>query len=123
MIIPIAILKPTHIQKKARVLSAASDQQLIKEKVEERARKEQATIDRELKRTAKKNKRNTKDPLKYFKKVGITLSEQNQCDPGSSTTNTGFSKGEKTKNVELNVKKPAKTKYKKFMERLLCSVR
>ena len=37
----------THIHtKKARVLSAASHQQLIKEKVEERARKEQARIDR-----------------------------------------------------------------------------
>ena len=59
----------------------------------------------------------------YLKKVGITLSEQNQCDPGPSTTNAGFSKEEKTKNVELNVKKPAKTKYKKFKERLPCSVR
>ena len=67
---------------KARVLTAALHQQLIKEKDEETARKEQARIDRELKRTAKKNKRNTKDPVKYLKKVGITLSEQNQFDPG-----------------------------------------
>ena len=32
-------------------------------------------IDRELKRAAKKNKRNTKYRVKYLKKVGITLSE------------------------------------------------
>ena len=44
---------------KARVLTAASHQQLIKEKDEERATKEKARIDRELKRTAEKNKRNT----------------------------------------------------------------
>ena len=44
---------------KARVLTAASHQQLIKEKDEERARKEKARIDRELKRTAEKNKRST----------------------------------------------------------------
>ena len=52
----------------ARVLTAALHQQLIKEKDEQRARKEKARIDRELKRTAKKNKRNTKDPVKYLKK-------------------------------------------------------
>ena len=53
---------------KARVLTAASHQHQIKEKDEERPRKEQARIDRELKRTAKKNKRNTKDPVKYLQK-------------------------------------------------------
>ena len=39
-----------------------------------------------------------------LKKTGIILSEQNQCDPGLSTTNTGSSKEENTKKVELNVK-------------------
>ena len=53
---------------KARVLTAALHQHLIKEKDEERPRKEQARIDRELKRTAKKKKRNTKDPVKYLQK-------------------------------------------------------
>ena len=84
-------------------LTAISHQQLIKEKDEEKARKEQARIDRELKHTAKKNKRNSKDLVKYFKKIGITLSEQNQCDPGPSTTNASTSKEENTKKVELNV--------------------
>ena len=87
---------------KAGGLTAISHQQLIKEKGEEKARKGQARIDRELKRTAKKNKRNTKDLVKYLKKIGITLSEQNQCDPGPSTTNASTSKEENTKKVELN---------------------
>ena len=50
----------------------------------------------------------------YLKKVGITLSEQNQCDPGPSTTNAGFSKEEKTKNVELNVKKTGQNEIQKI---------
>ena len=52
---------------KARFHTAASQQELIKQKDEESARKEQAKIDTELKRRAKKNKRSTKDPVKYLK--------------------------------------------------------
>ena len=63
-----SITKTHRHTRKATVHTAASQQQLIKEKDEESARKEQAKIDRELKRTAKKNKRSTKDPVKYLKR-------------------------------------------------------